>query len=264
MQVNGFGKLVVMDMYVNNEVISSIQNERVKNWNKLLLKKYRDEKNEFLIEEEHLIEEALKCNIVKTIIISEGCFDKFKFDSTFFVTQSVMNKLSSNVSEVKYIAVCKKLDEKLTSSNKVLALDRIQDPGNLGTLLRSALAFGFNQILISDNSVDIYNEKVIRSTQGAIFHLNFLRCNLIETLKKFDNYDILAFSLDNSNYMSEIAVNKKVVIVLGNEGKGISKEVFDCCNKKVKIEMNSFESLNVAVAGSIAMYNFREKNSDVL
>ena len=155
MQVNGFGKLVVMDMYVNNEVISSIQNERVKNWNKLLLKKYRDEKNEFLIEEEHLIEEALKCNIVKTIIISEGCFDKFKFDSTFFVTQSVMNKLSSNVSEVKYIAVCKKLDEKLTSSNKVLALDRIQDPGNLGTLLRSALAFGFNQILISDNSVDI-------------------------------------------------------------------------------------------------------------
>lgn len=238
-------------------VIESLTNEKVKKWVKLHQKKYRDEYGLFLIEEEHLIEEALKAEAVLTIIMIEGINNIFNFDNVVFVSGNVMRKISNNVSEVNYIAVCKKLEERMCKTDRVLVLDKVQDPGNLGTLIRSALSFGFDQILLSEDCVDIYNEKVIRATQGAIFHINFKMGDLVEELGKLSDYNILAFSLDNSNYLSELKVKDKLCIVLGNEGQGISKEVFECCNQKVKIEMKNFESLNVAVAGSIAMYNFR-------
>ncbi len=239
-------------------IIKSLTNEKVKTWVKLRQKKYRDELNLFLIEEEHLIEEALKAGIVQTIILSENVDNIFDFEETFTVSENVMKKIADNVSPVKYIAVCKKLDEKTGDSKRILALDRIQDPGNLGTLIRSAVSFGFNQILLSSDSVDIYNEKVIRATQGAMFHVCFKRCDLISELVNLKDFDILAFSLDNSNYLSDVVTKENICIVLGNEGRGISEKVFNCCNKKVKIEMKDFESLNVAVAGSIAMYTFRK------
>ena len=158
--------------------IDSLQNERVKKWIKLHQKKYREKYDLFLIEEEHLISEANKKDIIDTLIILEGHKNIFNIGNTVYVNSNIMNKLSTNISSVKYIAVCKKIKKSLNYENRILILDNIQDPGNMGTLIRSALSFGFNQIIASDNCVDIYNDKTLRATQGALFHVNFITGDL--------------------------------------------------------------------------------------
>ena len=238
--------------------IESLQNERVKNWIKLHQKKYRDETGLFLIEEEHLIFEALKQNIVQTIIISEDSSDIYKFDNTVIVSRNVIDKISSNVSKVRYIGVCKKIEESFKLEDRILVLDQIQDPGNMGTLIRSALSFGYNQIILSENCVDIYNEKTIRATQGALFYMNIIKKDLIDSIKilKNEGYKVVSLTLDNSIYLKDLKPSNKMAFILGNEGNGIRKEIQDISDEKVKIEMKEFESLNVSIAGSIAMYMF--------
>ena len=238
--------------------IESLKNERVKNWIKLHQKKYRDETNLFLIEEDHLINEALKKGIVNTIIICDDSKDIFNFENTVIVNRSVMNKISTNVSNVRYIAVCNKLKENFVLSNRILILDQIQDPKNMGTLIRSALSFGFNQIILSENCVDLYNDKTLRGAQGSLFHINFIKDDLINKISylKENNYKVIALTLNNSIYLNDLKKHKNMAFVLGNEGNGIRKEVEDICDERVKIEMKSFDSLNVSIAGSIAMYVF--------
>ena len=153
-------------------LITSVNNERVKNLSKLHLKKYRDIENSFLIEGDHLIEEALKKSLVKEIFLLDGESNPFDFDNVTYVTKEVMDKLSEQDSSSNMIALCDYLNN-CNIGNKVLLLDGLQDPGNVGTIIRSAVAFGFD-IVLGNNTVDIYNSKTIRSTEGMIFNVNYI------------------------------------------------------------------------------------------
>ena len=238
-------------------MITSLNNERIKKYLKLKNKKYRDQEKLFLIEGEHLVKEALKNNILFDLLVMEDVVIDFNYT---IVSKEIITKLSSLESIPKMIGVCKILDKKEITSNKVLLLDNIQDPGNLGTIIRSSLAFNFKDIVLSLNSVDLYNEKVIRATQGMIFKVNIIRNdlkNIITELKKKD-YIILGTNVRDGIDVKEIK-NKKIGLVMGNEGQGVSDDISKLCDKNLYIKMNrEVESLNVAVATSILEYELGE------
>ena len=151
--------------------ITSINNEKVKFWTKLNEKKFRDSNNLFLVEGNHLVSEALKHGIVKEIITTSD----YVYDvDTYYVSDKVINKISKQKSGTNVIAVCEKLKEN-EIGNKLLILDNIQDPGNLGTIIRSAVAFNIDTIVLSIDTVDLYNDKVIRSSEGMIFNINIIK-----------------------------------------------------------------------------------------
>lgn len=229
--------------------ITSLQNAKVKYWVSLHEKKVRDKEKVFLIEGDHLIKEAKKHNIVlETISINDSNAD-------YKVTKDIMRKISSQESISSDAAVCKFLNEEDITGN-ILILDRIQDPGNLGTIIRSAIAFNFKTIILSNDSVDLYNDKVIRATEGMIFNINVLRKNLIDYIPiiKNDGYSIIGTDVIKGSNIRDIKDTKKA-IVIGSEGTGVSNNVKALCDSFVKINMNSdVESLNAAVAASILMY----------
>jgi len=244
--------------------ISSINNDFIKDTSKLKEKKYRDKLNRFLIEGEHLVKEAIKNGVVKTIIV----LDEFSFETDLekiVVTKEVMKKLSDNPSVPRIMAIVEK-KECTRVGNKVIILDRLQDPGNLGTIIRSAVAFDFDTLILSDDTVDLYNPKVIRSTQGMLFNINIKRCNIkemIDTLKKKD-YLILGTRVSGGTNVKDYSVNKKFALIIGNEGQGISNEILNMCEDYLYIEMvNRCESLNAGVAASILMYELGGKKWNI-
>ena len=236
-------------------VINSLNNERVKTWSKLSNKKYRDELGLFLVEGDHLVSEAIKANCVKELIVLEGT--NYDTDLTIIeVTEAVMKKITNQVTIPSICAVCYKLPEKEILGN-VLILDDIQDPGNLGTIIRSAVAFNINTIIASFKTVDLYNEKVIRSSEGMIFHVNYLKKDLLNILKglKEQNYKVYGTKVTGGKELKNIEKNEKYAIIMGNEGSGVSAEVLDECDEYIYIPMNQkCESLNVGVATSIILY----------
>ena len=186
------------------ENIASVQNERVRRWALLHKKKYRDLTGLFLIEGEHLIEEALKADCVEYILFDETC--PFSFENTIKVTPPIMHKLSANVSDVHLIAVCRQLNQKFSYGKRIVILDGVQDPGNLGTIIRTAVSFGYDGIICSNTCADLYNEKTVRSTQGALFHTPVVREDLkeaIQTLKK-EGFTVYASALDASIPLKDI------------------------------------------------------------
>ncbi len=240
------------------EKITSLQNKKVKEWCLLHKKKYRDETHTFLIEGEHLIEEALKEGIVETILYADAC--PFEFSNTIEVTDGILEKISQNPSGASYIAICHTLENEPKENHRILILDGIQDPGNLGTLIRTAVSFSFDAIYCSKETVDLYNEKVIRSTQGAFFHIPVIYDDLnkvIPSLKE-KGVRIISTALENAVGMEEVSESLSMAFILGNEGQGVSKASIEASDICMKIEMNGFESLNVGVAGGIIMYKYRK------
>lgn len=235
-------------------IYTSIDNERIKNIKKLNSKKYRDEFNSFLIEGEHLITEAYKKGILKLLILKEGSL--FNLDiETIYVSEKVMNYISE-VNSPTMIGVCDKL-ENYVIGDKVLILDDIQDPGNLGTIIRSSVAFNIDTILISKNSVDMYNSKVLRATQGMIFSINIIECDLEDKIQylKNNDYKIYGTNVNNGKSIKSIEKRKKFAIIIGNEGRGVKSSLLDLCDDYIYIIMNDkCESLNVGVATSIILY----------
>ena len=160
--------------------IESIENQTIKDFKKLRSKKYRDKENLFLIEGEHLVIEAYKRGILETLIIREGTSFSLDID-TIVVSNQVLSYLSELETPQPIMGVCKKLDRKEIIGN-VIVLDNIQDPGNLGTIIRSAVAFHVDTIVLSKDTVDVYNEKVLRATQGLLFQVNIVVGDLEELL----------------------------------------------------------------------------------
>ena len=243
-------------------VITSLNNEHIKELNKLKEKKYRDQTNTFMIEGEHLVYEAIKKELVKEIIVLEG--EDFYSDSVkiTYVSKEVMKKLSSMDSYPNVIGICTKKEEEQIKGN-ALILDDLQDPGNLGTMIRSAVAFNIDTIVLSPRTVDLYNQKVIRSTQGMLFHINIIVKDLEEIIKelKQNNYKIYGTKVDNGKNVKEINIKDKYALVIGNEGNGMSEKVSNLCDEYLYIKMNTrVESLNAAVAASILMYEMENKN----
>lgn len=236
-------------------LISSIDNQKIKEIKKLETKKMRDLTGLYLVEGEHLVYEAYQNKLLQTLIVKDGYPVKLDVD-TIYVNDKVLKYLSSLTTPSPMIGVVKKMD-KLKIGNKVLVLDNIQDPGNLGTIIRSAVAFNFDTIILSDNTVDLYNPKVIRSTQGMIFKINIIVDNLSEILINLKNkkYKIFGTDVNDGKNVKSIAKIKKFAIIMGNEGNGLSNKIKDLCDDFIFIPITSnCESLNVAVAASIIMY----------
>ena len=233
--------------------IESISNQRIKETNKLKQKKYRDESGLFLVEGYHLVEEAYKVGILKEVFSTAD----INLDVPItYVTEEIIKYLSDVETPQNIIGVCRKLDNN-TIGDKVVILDDIQDPGNLGTIIRSAVAFNFDTIILSENSVDVYNPKVVRASQGMLFKLNIIRKNIKETINdlKENNYQILATKVTDGKDVKSLEKNKKICIIMGNEGKGVSDDVLKLADDFIYIKMNDeCESLNVAIATSILLY----------
>lgn len=242
-------------------VITSLNNEHIKELNKLKEKKYRDQTGTFMIEGEHLVFEAIKKDLVKELIVLVG--EDFYSDSVkiTFVSKEVMKKLSSMDSYPNVIGICNKKEKENIKGN-ILMLEDIQDPGNLGTMIRSAVAFNIDTIVLSPMTVDLYNPKVIRSTQGMLFNTNIIVGRLEEIIPKLkeQNYKIYGTKVDNGEDIRNIKKLDKYALIIGNEGNGMSKKISALCDDFLYIKMNdSVESLNAAVASSILLYEMENK-----
>lgn len=229
--------------------ITSLKNDKVKYWVNLKNKKFRDQEKVFLVEGDHLISEAKKYGeILEYISITDE-------EADYFVTKEIMQKISAQKSISNSVAVVKFLKPKEISS-RILILDNLQDPGNLGTIIRSAVAFNFTDIILSNGSVDIYNPKVIRATEGMLFKVNVLRKDIklfISELKE-KNYQIVGTDVENGKTIKDV-LKENVAIIIGNEGSGVRKEILDLCDFSVNLKMNAgCESLNAGVCASIIMY----------
>lgn len=232
-------------------MISSPTNPKVKELIKLNTAKYRRETKKFIVEGEHLVKEAkMYGEVLEIYTIDERLEGEV-------ITEAVMNKICNTSTVVRQIAVCKMQDKKNVKNN-ILILDGIQDPGNMGALLRSAKAFMFDTIFLCDGCVDIYNSKVIRSSQGAIFKLNFIYGDKIEFIKSLNNYKVYGTDVTNGIDVKNLKIDSNVALILGNEGNGISKEIKDLHLDNLYISMDNMESLNVSVAGSILMYEIKK------
>ena len=234
-------------------MINSQNNFRVLQWAKLKDKNHRDKQKLFIVEGYHLVSEAYKADCLKEVITTEktGGFDI----ETYQVTQDVMKKLSSLATPTKIIGICRQKDE-CDYSSSILLVDQVHHPGNLGTIIRSAVAFNVDTIAVS-NSVDAYNQKVIQSTQGMIFHINIIKRPIIDLIPdlKRQGYQIIGTDVKEGQSLTTVKVAEKRAVLVGNEGDGLSGELLNMCDVKVKIEMNEkCESLNVGVATSIILF----------
>jgi len=255
------------------QIITSKDNEIIKNVRKLKEKKYRDLNNEYIVEGVKMIKEAiLEEAKIKLIVVCEdnansGAIDKkllyeiAKYEC-IYVSKKVFDLISDVQTPQGMLAVIEKenSEDKIDYTEDVIVvLDGIQDPGNLGTILRTIDSVGLKQVIVSKETADSYNPKVVRSTMGAIFRVKVIESNnLLDTLKnmKKHKYKIMATSLETDNSIYDVDYNKKV-IVIGNEANGVEKEILDYADEKIKIPMlGKTESLNASVATAVILYEY--------
>ena len=236
--------------------ISSKQNTKIKEIGKLISdNSYRKERNEFVIEGFHLLEMALEDRLVKAIFSLEPLKNIDEKITNYIVSEDILKKISTQKNPQGVVAICSMRKEKEISHNNVLYLDGVSDPGNLGTLLRTALAFSFKDVILSKGSVSLYNEKTISSSQGAIFRLNIIsgdEQNLINLKEK--GYKILATEIKGSVELKNIKKSDKQVLILGNEAHGVNEKILNLADERIRIDINEIESLNVAICGAIMMH----------
>ena len=234
-------------------VIESTSNQKYKYISKLKNKKYRDIENSFIVESKKLVEEAISSADVDFIFLSENNVS-YKTDiDKIVLSETLFNKLSSFKNPDGFGAVVKKKEAKDIRSSRVLLLDHLNDPGNMGTIIRSAEAFGFKDIIITAGTVDIYNEKTLRASMGSIFRLNIKETSIdeISILKK--SYKIVAADMGGYD-INKYEINEDLILAIGNEANGLSEEVRNITDSFVKIPMQGeIESLNAAIAASILM-----------
>ena len=255
------------------QVISSKDNDLIKHIKKLKDKKYRDENNEYIIEGIKLIEEAVQENAkIKKIIVCDDTTRTYeiptnvmleiaKYECTY-VTEKIFNTITQVTKPQGIMAIIEKnkIEAEIDFTQDIIVvLDGVQDPGNLGTILRTVDSANLKQIILSQGVADPYNPKVVRSTMGAIFRVNIIETeNIIDTLEeiKKHKFKVMVTSLDTQNSIYSVKYNKKA-IVIGNEANGVSKEVQAIANEKVKIPMlGKTESLNAAVATGVIIYEY--------
>ncbi len=252
--------------------ITSKDNETIKHIKKLKEKKYRDEYKEFIVEGIKMIEEALEEKAkIKSIIICDDCKNQGTIPSNLmyeiakldciYVSEKVFISITDVVNPQGIMAIVEKPDnseEQINyKENNFLLLDNIQDPGNIGTILRTADSLNIKQIIVSKGTADVYNPKVVRSTMGAIFRVKLIEVkDLVKTVKELKKHKIKVYATDLKTEKSIYDVDySKTAIVIGNESNGVSKEVLEEATDRIKIPMiGKTESLNAAVATSVILY----------
>ena len=249
--------------------IESKDNNLFKETKKLKERKNRAKSSKYIIEGFSLVQEAFKAelNIEYLIATSDGkekiaSYLEGYIDEGFKIyemTNSLFNELISTENPQGILAVVQMNEKPLNlEGNFYLLCDKVQDPGNLGTIIRTAHAVKADGIILTKGTVDIYNEKTIRSTMGSLFyvpvHYDDEHMTLVKSLKE-KNFKVVVTSLDTDKDFFQENLKGKVLLTVGNEGNGVSNEVYELADTKVKIPMpGNAESLNVAIATSVIMY----------
>lgn len=253
------------------EQLSSVNNKLIKDLTKLKQKKYREEAGLYLIEGFHLIEEALKANLnFVDLLGTEEALRTIESNyqvtldhkNVFLINSAIARHLSSTKNSQNIFMVLKITQPKNYSFNfgKWVLLDNISDPGNAGTIIRTADAAGFDGAILSPTSVDIYNPKTQRAMQGSQFHINIITANLLEVINLLQNNSIPVYTsiLDKTaKQLQEFKPVAQLGLVIGNEAHGVSDEVAAISDEKLYIPIKGqAESLNAAVAAGIMIYHF--------
>lgn len=245
------------------EKITSISNQLIKDIYQLKQKKYRNQTRQFMVEGLHLVEEAYKNKVLKIVLSNdELLLNKFNNVKTVLVNNQIIEKLSNTTTPQNVLGVVDIIENKFELVDKYLILDGVNDPGNLGTIIRTSLALGVNHLILSNNTVDIYNDKVIRATQGAIFKANIYYTDLEDIYKKLkqNNIKIITTSLEANKTLNDLEKMDKFAIVVGNEANGISNVSKEYADELIIIPMkNNIESLNVGIASGIILYGVLNK-----
>lgn len=222
-------------------MIISKTNDYIKHVKALSQKKYRDEYHEFVIEGIKLVKEAIaeKVDIKKIIICEELFKEKIEFKNIEYVDEKIFKYISETQTPQGILAVAEqKQNDDL--GDIIFALEDVQDPGNLGTIIRTLDCAGINSLILSSGCADLYNSKVVRSTMGAIFRVNIERhaefTNKLLELKE-KGYKIIVTSLKTDISIYELNFKEKSIIVIGNESKGVSEEIMEIADIKTKIPM---------------------------
>ena len=255
--------------------ITSKENQLIKHIIKLKEKKYRKEYNEYIIEGVKIVEESIEEKAkIKQIIISEDAIN----------SELVQKHLKEKLQKIDYIQVPSNIFKLISEVEKpqgvlaviekenggeyidynqdiILALDDLQDPGNLGTIIRTADSAGVDAIILLKGCVDIYNPKVIRSTMGSIFDMNIIHATQDDAVNflKSNDFNIVSSYLQTDNYYHETTYDGKIALVIGNEANGINDELIAQSDKLVKIPIyGNAESLNAAISAAVLMYEIKK------
>ncbi|WP_300348689.1 RNA methyltransferase [Clostridium sp.] len=246
--------------------IESKNNNLFKEIKKLKEKKHRVKNNKYIIEGLRFLDEALKSGVsIDSIIFTENFKEK---NEEFFsnipenirliqMNEVLLKQLCSTENPQGVLGVVNMQNKELKGGELVILVDKVQDPGNMGTIIRTAHAAGASGIIMTKGTVDIYNDKTLRSTMGSIFYIPVVEDDSLEYVKslKEEGYKLVVSSLQGKNNFFEENLQGKVIIAVGNEGNGVSDEVYGISDIKVKIPMpGNAESLNVAVATSVMIY----------
>ena len=239
-----------------SEFLSSKDNKKIKE-----ALSCRDGKGDFfLVEGFHMVEMAGKASAVRIFSLKEYPHKNIEF---YLTNETIIKRLSFSKTPEGIVALCEKKREERPFSEAIVYLDELQDPGNVGTILRTCLAFGYRDVFLSKGCASAYSPKTLSSSQGAIFKLNIKEGNSVPeedilSLKE-KGYKILATDLKSSFPLKELSIEKPYVLVLGNEGKGVNPRILSLSDKKVRIEMEGIDSLNVGVAAGILLYELKKK-----
>lgn len=232
--------------------ITSRQNPLIKMWSELKKDRFNET---FLVEGTHLVEmAALSKSLIAYISVDD--FNPYEVDH-YVIHPSIVDKLSSFKNSPGIFGLCQKSRSSKIEMGNILYLDNLRDPGNLGTILRSALAFNFKTIIASPNSVDFYNDKVISGAQGAHFFLD-LHVEDYEGIKKLkkEGFKLVVTTLSEAEGLDKLSIKDKIILVIGNEANGVSEPLILMADQKIKITMSpQIESLNAGVAASIIMHH---------
>lgn len=248
------------------EMIESLQNPKVKQWKKLLTKKGRMKEGKFLIEGIHLIEEALKAQLpIQNFIIDKNKEIPREWLASniepIYVSSRIMKEICETETPQGYVAISSFPDNQNLALDKgmFLFIDQVQDPGNVGTMIRTADAAGLTGVIIGEGTVDPLNGKVLRATQGSIFHIPVVQMDLEEAIErcKENNVPVFGTSIQGSTY-TIIEPRKDFALIMGNEGSGVRKSILEKCDQNLYIPIyGKAESLNVSVATGILLYHLR-------
>lgn len=242
--------------------IESSQNSNFKLWKSLRKKKYRNENNLFIVEGKKLFREAVFSDIlINSVILKEGFESTFAEElfqgSIYTLKEQLFNELSEMENSEGILCICKKINADPSTGQKVIILDGIKDPGNAGTIIRSAEAFGFKDCVFIHGCVDPYNSKVIRGSMGSIFRINIIEEDITKKLKE-ERYTFLALDMKGKD-ISEFKDLDKTAVIIGSEAHGVSKEMRELADGILSISMQGrVESLNAGIAASITMYELNK------
>lgn len=258
-------------------LITSKDNVNIKLYQKLVSnKKTRNERNMFVLEGLRICLDAVKENLeLYCVFITELAIEKYSealnflvenisSEKIFYISNELGDKLSDTKSSQGIFAIMNKLDKNLNadtiiSNGKYIVLNNLQDPGNIGTILRTADAVGIDGVIITNDCCDIYNPKVIRSTMGSLFRIKLWdECQIDEVLNAFVEKEITTFAAvidKNATSLVECDFSKGSAVIIGNEGNGLPINISNKCDKKLTIKMNgNINSLNAAMATGIIMW----------